>query len=198
MHKNFKNVEKTVFGRGSFEQLGGIVDVRRKENDGFAVFLIDDFFTHKSLGSRIPSKNEDMVEFVDVQTHEPTTQQVDALRDKILEKGMPCAIVGIGGGSAMDIAKAVSLMVTNEGSSTLYQGLNLVKNPGVYAIGVPTLSGTGAEVSMTAVLTGPEKKIGIKMRMDGVKSNCFRSGFNRRCSHQSMVLYGDGQLYPLH
>jgi len=35
-------------------------------------------------------------------------------------------------------------------------------NPGVYAIGVPTISGTGAEVSMTAVLTGPEKKLGLK------------------------------------
>jgi 3-deoxy-alpha-D-manno-octulosonate 8-oxidase len=62
----------------------------------------------------------------------------------------------------MDIAKALSLMLTNEGSSTLYQGLNLVKKPGVYHLGVPTISGTGAEVSMTAVLTGPEKKLGLK------------------------------------
>ena len=62
----------------------------------------------------------------------------------------------------MDIAKAVSLMVTNEGSSTLYQGLNLIKKPGVYHLGVPTISGTGAEVSSTAVLTGPVKKLGLK------------------------------------
>jgi 3-deoxy-alpha-D-manno-octulosonate 8-oxidase len=62
----------------------------------------------------------------------------------------------------LDYAKAVSVMLNNEGSSSLYQGLNLSKNPGVYHIGVPTLSGTGAEVSMTAVLTGPEKKLGIK------------------------------------
>jgi len=39
----------------------------------------------------------------------------------------------------MDIAKAVSLMFTNEGSSTLYQGLNLIKKPGIYHIGVPTI-----------------------------------------------------------
>ena len=62
----------------------------------------------------------------------------------------------------MDIAKALSLMLTNEGSSTLYQGLNLIKKPGVYHVGVPTISGTGAEVSMTAVLTGPVKKLGLK------------------------------------
>ncbi len=39
MHKNFKNVEKTVFGRGSFDQLEGIVNKRRSDNDGFAVFF---------------------------------------------------------------------------------------------------------------------------------------------------------------
>lgn len=62
----------------------------------------------------------------------------------------------------MDIAKAVSLMLTNEGSSTLYQGLNLIKKPGVYHLGIPTISGTGAECSSTAVLTGPVKKLGLK------------------------------------
>ena len=44
MHKNFKSVEKTVFGRGSYNQLGSIIDDRRNENDGFAVFLVDDYF----------------------------------------------------------------------------------------------------------------------------------------------------------
>jgi 3-deoxy-alpha-D-manno-octulosonate 8-oxidase len=75
---------------------------------------------------------------------------------------MTSAVIGIGGGSVLDYAKAVSVMLTNKGSSSLYQGLNLARNQGVYHIGIPTLSGTGAEVSMTAVLTGPEKKLGIK------------------------------------
>ena len=162
MHKNFKNVEKTVYGRGSFDQLDDIVNEKRSENDGFAVFLVDSYFEDKPLGARIPAHGGDILMFVDIQQHEPTTAQVDEIRDEILEKGMPSAIVGIGGGSVMDIAKATSLMVTNPGSSTRYQGLNLIKDPGVYAIGVPTISGTGAEVSMTAVLTGPEKKLGIK------------------------------------
>src|SRR5690606_2491106 len=92
-----------------------------------------------------------------------TTAQIDTLRDEILaSRGLPSGVVGIGGGSIMDIAKALSLMFTNEGSSTRYQGLNLVRKPGIYHLGVPTISGTGAEVSMTAVLTGPEKKLGLK------------------------------------
>jgi 3-deoxy-alpha-D-manno-octulosonate 8-oxidase len=162
MHKNFKSVEKTVFGRGSFSQLGSIVDEQRNQNDGFAVYLVDNYFEDKELGKSIPKKEGDLVYFVDVQTHEPTTEQIDELRDDILKTGLPSTLIGIGGGSAMDIAKATSLMLCNEGSSTLYQGLNLIKKPGVHAIGVPTISGTGAEVSMTAVLTGPEKKLGLK------------------------------------
>ena len=63
--------------------------------------------------------------------------------------------------AAMDLAKAVSLMMNNEGSSADYQGWDLVKKPGVYKVGIPTLSGTGAEVSRTTVLTGPTKKLGM-------------------------------------
>ncbi|PZR26159.1 MAG: alcohol dehydrogenase [Citrobacter freundii] len=163
MHKNFKGIEKTVFGRGSFDQLGDILEDKRSLNDGFMLFVVDQYFHDKPLASRIPSKAGDVVKFIDVDVHEPTTEQIDSLRDEILEqKGLPAAVIGIGGGSIMDIAKAVSLMFTNEGSSTLYQGLNLVKKPGIYHVGVPTISGTGAEVSMTAVLTGPEKKLGLK------------------------------------
>lgn len=160
MHKNFKQVEKTIFGRGGFSQLEEVVDLKRAENDGFAVYLIDAFFEGKSLS--VPSRANDLVFYVNVDDHEPTTQQVDDLRDQIVKQGLPGCIVGIGGGSVMDICKATSLMVTNEGSSQLYQGLNLVKKPGVWSIGVPTIAGTGAEVSMTAVLTGPEKKLGLK------------------------------------
>ncbi|MDP9041366.1 MAG: iron-containing alcohol dehydrogenase, partial [Bacteroidota bacterium] len=61
----------------------------------------------------------------------------------------------------MDLAKAVSLMMNNPGSSADYQGWDLVKYPGVYKAGIPTLSGTGAEVSRTTVLTGPTRKLGM-------------------------------------
>ncbi len=163
MHKNFKGIEKTVFGRGSFDQLGEILASHRGDNDKFMLFVVDNYFKDKSLVSRIPAQPEDSVVFIDVDVHEPTTEQIDTLRDSILaSKGLPAGVIGIGGGSIMDIAKAVSLMFTNEGSSTLYQGLNLIKKPGIYHVGVPTISGTGAEVSMTAVLTGPVKKLGLK------------------------------------
>jgi 3-deoxy-alpha-D-manno-octulosonate 8-oxidase len=52
-------------------------------------------------------------------------------------------------------------MMTNPGSSADYQGWDLVKVPGVYKVGIPTISGTGAEVSRTCVLTGPTRKLGM-------------------------------------
>ncbi|HMO63165.1 MAG TPA: iron-containing alcohol dehydrogenase family protein [Ferruginibacter sp.] len=162
-HKNFKNIDKVVFGRGSFSNMAGILAEKRQDNDGFFLFVVDNYFKGKELFKRIPAEANDIVKLVDVDPHEPTTEQIDSLRDEVLQsKGLPAGVIGIGGGSIMDIAKAVSLMFTNEGSSTLYQGLNLVKKPGIYHLGVPTISGTGAEVSMTAVLTGPEKKLGLK------------------------------------
>jgi 3-deoxy-alpha-D-manno-octulosonate 8-oxidase len=52
-------------------------------------------------------------------------------------------------------------MLTNPGSAADYQGWDLVKYPAIFHVGIPTLAGSGAEVSRTAVLTGPVKKLGI-------------------------------------
>lgn len=163
MFKNFRSVEKCAYGKGSFDKLGEIIAPKRSAEAPNMVFLVDDYFKGKELENRIPLQKGDMIEFIYAGGEEPKTSQIDALRDKIkAQLGTPAGLVGIGGGSLLDIAKATSLMLTNEGSSTQYQGLNLIKKPGVYHVGVPTISGTGAEVSMTAVLTGPEKKLGLK------------------------------------
>ena len=73
----------------------------------------------------------------------------------------PAEIIGIGGGSTLDTAKAVSLLLTNPGPAADYQGWDLIRFRGIYHVGIPTLAGTGAEISRTAVLTGPDKKLGI-------------------------------------
>ena len=158
--RNFKMVDYVVYGRGSFNQLGEILAPNRK-GDAPMIFLVDHFFEGKPLVQRIPLTGKDKIVFADV-THEPKTKQVDALAASIREEfGTVSGIVGIGGGSTMDLAKAVSLMMTNPGSSADYQGWDLVKNAGVYKVGIPTLSGTGAEVSRTTVLTGPVRKLGM-------------------------------------
>ena len=162
MLKNFKSVDRCVYGRGSIRQLGDILMPIRQS--GSVVFLVDASVYDHPFVKQLPIDGQDRLLCVSVDAEEPTTQQVDALRDQLLteSQAVPGGVIGIGGGSVMDLAKAVALMLTHEGSSSQYQGLNLIQRPGVWHCGIPTLAGTGAEVSMTAVLTGPTKKLGLK------------------------------------
>ncbi|MBC9931717.1 iron-containing alcohol dehydrogenase [Chitinophaga qingshengii] len=154
-------VDYVVYGSGCFDQLGEILAPRRK-GDAPMIFFVDEYFQDKqAFLSRIPLQGKDKIVVIDV-TYEPKTVTVDKIRDELkAEFGEVSGIIGIGGGSVMDMAKAVALMMTNPGSSADYQGWDLVKNPAVYKVGIPTISGTGAEVSRTCVLTGPTRKLGM-------------------------------------
>jgi len=159
--RNFKMVDYVVYGRGCFDQLDEILAPQRKDGAP-VVYLLDHFFKDDArLKARIPVRGNDLLIDVDV-NHEPKTSYVDQLAQDIKAKfGSVSGVIGIGGGSAMDLAKAVAIMMTNPGKAQDYQGWDLVKLPAVYKAGVPTLSGTGAEVSRTTVLTGPTRKLGM-------------------------------------
>ena len=161
--RNFPMVPRVVYGRGSFNQLGDILALKRLGDKAPFIFLVDDVFKGKeSLISRIPLQHNDKIIYISAE-EEPKTIYVDAIRDDIRKEfnETPSGIIGIGGGTMLDYAKAVALMLTNPGSSADYQGWDLVKQQGVYHVGIPTISGTGAEVSRTTVLTGPERKLGM-------------------------------------
>jgi 3-deoxy-alpha-D-manno-octulosonate 8-oxidase len=166
MFRNFKMVSKVVFGRGCFLQLGDILQEQRQGNESVMVFLVDDVFKNSQMKNRLPINADDLILWVNVDD-EPKTVYVDQLVLQVKahmankQDSHPSGVIGIGGGSVMDLAKAVSLMLTNRGSAADYQGWDLIKKPAVYHAAVPTLSGTGAEVSRTTVLTGPQKKLGI-------------------------------------
>lgn len=154
-------VDYVVYGRGSLNQLDEILAPKR-QGDAPMIFFVDQFFAgNDAFLSRLPVRGKDKIVIIDV-THEPKTTYVDALKDELkAEFGTVSGIVGLGGGSVMDMTKAVALMMTNPGSSADYQGWDLVKLPGVYKAAIPTISGTGAEVSRTTVLTGPVRKLGM-------------------------------------
>ena len=162
-YRNVPMVPRVVFGRGSFNQLNEIISPKRLNVHAPFIYLVDDVFKGKSwLTSRIPLSYTDNIIYISA-NEEPKTSQVDELVEQIIlnSKETPSGIIGIGGGTILDLAKAVSIMITNQGSASDYQGWDLVKSPAIYHVGIPTISGTGAEVSRTTVLTGPEKKLGI-------------------------------------
>src|SRR5262245_55511984 len=71
------------------------------------------------------------------------------------------AVVGIGGGSALDTAKAVAALATNPGSPLDYVGLHKVRHRPLPAIAIPTTAGTGSEVSLWAVFTDDDRKLKV-------------------------------------
>jgi len=161
-YRNFPMVPRVVFGNGSFDQLGDILLPKRKHSEAPIIFLVDDVFEGTALISRIPKIFCDQIVFISA-AEEPKTEQVDALVKMIRKEyqELPSGIVGIGGGTLLDLAKAVAILLTNKGSASQYQGWDLVHKKSIYHVGIPTISGTGAEVSRTTVLLGPEKKLGI-------------------------------------
>jgi 3-deoxy-alpha-D-manno-octulosonate 8-oxidase len=162
MYRNFPMISRVVYGRGCFDQLDDILAEKRLGASDCMVFVVDDVFEDAPLADRVPVRDSDVLLWANVDV-EPKTSYVDQMTDlaRAAAGDAPAGIVGIGGGSVMDLAKAISIMLTNPGSSAEYQGWDLIRHPAVYHVGVPTLSGTGAEVSRTAVLTGPEKKLGL-------------------------------------
>jgi 3-deoxy-alpha-D-manno-octulosonate 8-oxidase len=161
-YRNFPMVPKVVFGQGSFDQLSSILAPKRRDKAPF-IFLVDDVFKGDSeLVERINLRFNDKLIYVSAD-EEPKTSQVDDIVRQIKAEFTykPSGIIGIGGGTVLDLSKAIAIMLTNKGSASDYQGWDLVKNKAVYHVGIPTISGTGAEVSRTTVLTGPDKKLGI-------------------------------------
>ena len=77
-------------------------------------------------------------------------------------------MIAIGGGSTLDLAKATSVLVTNPGPAISYRGFNLIKNPGIPVVAIPSTAGTGSEITPNAVFT--DKK---EMRKLGINTNLY-------------------------
>ncbi|MED0715226.1 iron-containing alcohol dehydrogenase, partial [Aeribacillus composti] len=68
-------------------------------------------------------------------------------------------VIAVGGGSAIDIAKAASVMATNKGKIKEYFGINLVESPGLPLIAIPTTAGTGSEVTNISILSDTKEQV---------------------------------------
>ncbi len=147
---SFTGAKKIVFGRGSFatlpEQIAElkilrplIVLDRNLAETGFRE-KIDAILAKAGIGYVIYDKTEP----------EPPLELADEGTKLALKKKCD-GVIGIGGGSAMDLAKAIAVLAANKGKAEDYLGLNRVPGPGLPKIMVPTTAGTGSEVTFTAV-----------------------------------------------
>jgi alcohol dehydrogenase len=78
---------------------------------------------------------------------------------KLMKDSKTEVVVGVGGGSSLDTAKAVAVMAGNPGEFSDYEGMHKIKNPGLPVIALPTTSGTGSEVTIFSVITNDKKAL---------------------------------------
>jgi len=91
---------------------------------------------------------------------EPITEYVQEGLKAYKENGCD-SLIAVGGGSVIDTAKAVSIMLTNPGSIEDYKGLNKIPGKGVPLIAIPTTGGTGSEATQFTIIT--DTKTNVKM-----------------------------------
>ncbi|MDH7500998.1 MAG: iron-containing alcohol dehydrogenase, partial [candidate division NC10 bacterium] len=78
---------------------------------------------------------------------------------KLMKDHKAEVVVGVGGGSSLDTAKAVAVMAGNPGEFGDYEGMHKIKNPGLPVIALPTTSGTGSEVTIFSVITDDKRHL---------------------------------------
>ncbi len=97
---------------------------------------------------------------------EPDYDYVDTVAAKVRALPEIDSIIAIGGGSCLDVAKAIAVLRTNPGRALDYRGFDKVTVPGVPTICIPSTAGTGSEVTINASFIDlqEKKKLGINGR----------------------------------
>lgn len=148
---------KIISGRGSLSGLGQIA----KETGAQRYLLVADpaLAEHGIVDCAVKSLGDSGLQGKIFQKVDPEPYLDNAEDAATLgrESGADL-LIGMGGGSAMDTAKAAAILVTNSGKAEDYIGLNKVASPGLATLMIPTTAGTGAEVTFTAVFTNRETK----------------------------------------
>ena len=147
---------KVIFGRKSIKKLYEEVESLNLDARRTAVICTG---SAVSLGYVEEVKNQlkGKVAVFSSVIPDPTVENALSLIEEVKEFD-PTLLVAIGGGSPIDVAKVISVMLKNEGDITEFIGVpEAFKNPGVPLIAIPTTAGSGSEVTPYAVLTDFEK-----------------------------------------
>ena len=141
-----------VFGKDSVKELPKML----KEYNAKKVMVVYDAGV-KMAG--ISEKVLDEIKKADVEVTifdgvipNPTNEVVEEAAAIAKEKDID-VFVAVGGGSSIDLTKAVNILMTNEGTIGQYGGMNMVKNPVLPLIAIPTTAGTSSEITNVVALT---------------------------------------------
>ena len=166
---------RIIFGRGKINESAKEVKSLLKDKDikSIKVFLVSGKNSLKKSGNleridTILGKDGIKLYIYDKVFKEPTTKIVNLGKELAIENKCHL-VIGIGGGSVMDTAKAIAGLVSNGGTVEEYHaGREFIKAPLPFIL-IPTTSGTGSEITNNAVIK--DEKLGIKKSIRGLWAN---------------------------
>ena len=154
----FRTVPRIVMGPGAINQLA---DETRALNAKKILIVTDQGLIEAGLVKQAQAVLEkadiEYAVFGDVEAdprYEIVADCVEMIRSENAD-----LIVGLGGGSPIDIAKMSAIMATNTGPISEYFGIDLVPQPGLQTLIIPTTAGTGSEVTPIAILSDHTEKL---------------------------------------
>ena len=160
----FKMPTKIVFGVNKALKIGDIIkDLGMKK-----VFIVTDKFLKstecvENLVNSLISQGFEVTVFTDI-VPEPPIEVVNKAAD-ILKESDSDVVIAVGGGSTIDICKAMCMLKNNEGSikEYLFGGTREVAKESLPLIAVPTTAGSGSEVTAASVISDKENNIKLSV-----------------------------------
>lgn len=165
----FFSAKQIVFGNGSIRRLGPILRGLRAER---ILVITDPGIKRTGIADKVVSliRQEGLqTDLYDQAVPEPPVQTAMDCYHYAKSQAQPDVIIGLGGGSSIDLAKIVALLLAHGGDPLSFAGENQVPGPILPLVAIPTTAGTGSEVTSVAVLTDTEQ--GIKV---GISDNHLR------------------------
>lgn len=154
----FRITKRILFGPGAVEKIGSEVQFQKGRK---VLIVTDPGVIQAGLLEGIKlSLQSTGIPFVIFDGVEPDPRiEIVSKSVQLAKKEGVDLIIGFGGGSCLDIAKVTSILMTNSGEIDQFFGIDLVPNPGIPVILVPTTAGTGSEVTPIAILSDPREKL---------------------------------------
>ena len=149
-----------IFGPGVISELGGIV--RDKLHSSRPLLVTDKGVGAAGITPKVIAQSSPVSVFDDIEQN-PKHKTVDR-GGEIARQIKPDLIIGLGGGSALDAAKAIALLATNPGGIEDYEGREKYQTAPLPVLAIPTTCGTGSEVTWVSIIThtGRQIKMSIK------------------------------------
>jgi alcohol dehydrogenase class IV len=149
---NYYSPKKIVLGQNAVKSVGDEVKALGRKK---AIIVTDRGIVsvgHAKLVEAALHAAQIRTDIFDKVEPEPPARLVDECAIGIRE-GKYEIVIGLGGGSSLDVAKGAALMATNPGNILDYAGMDTVPKPGIPTILIPTTAGTGSEATRSIVVT---------------------------------------------